>query len=36
LQRLWHWCCHIEVGHGYTPHQSHSWYMKSKGAESNN
>jgi hypothetical protein len=36
LQHLWHWCYHIEVGHGYTPHQSHSWCMKSKGAESNN
>jgi hypothetical protein len=36
LQRLWHWCYHIEVGHGYTPHQSHSWCMKSKGSESNN
>jgi hypothetical protein len=36
LQRLWHWCYHIEVGQGYTPHQSHSWCMKSKGAESNN
>jgi hypothetical protein len=36
LQRLWHWCYHIEVGHGYTPHQSHSWCMKSKGAENNN
>jgi hypothetical protein len=36
LQRVWHWCCHIEVGHGYTPHQSHSWCMWSKGAESNN
>jgi hypothetical protein len=36
LQRLWHWCYHIEVAHGYTPHQSHSWYMKSKRAESNN
>jgi hypothetical protein len=36
LQCLWHWCYQIEVGHGYTPHQSHSWYMKSKGAESNN
>jgi hypothetical protein len=24
------------VGHGYTPHQSHSWCMRSKGAESNN
>jgi hypothetical protein len=36
LQRLWHWCYHIEVGHGYTPHQSHSWCMWSKGAESNN
>jgi hypothetical protein len=36
LQRLWNWCCHIEVGHGYTPHQSHSWCMWSKGAESNN
>jgi hypothetical protein len=36
LQRLWHWCCHIEVGHRYTPHQSHSWCMWSKGAESNN
>jgi hypothetical protein len=21
LQRLWHSCYHIEVGHGYTPHQ---------------
>jgi hypothetical protein len=30
LQRLWHWCYHIEVGHGYTPHQNHSWCMKSK------
>jgi hypothetical protein len=20
---LWHWCCHIEVGYGYTPQQSH-------------
>jgi hypothetical protein len=36
LQCLWHWCYHIEVGHGYTPHQSHSWCMKSKGAERNN
>jgi hypothetical protein len=36
LQRLWHWWCHIEVGHGYTPHQSHSWCMWSKRAESNN
>jgi hypothetical protein len=27
LQRLWHWCYHIEVGHGYTPHRSHSWCM---------
>jgi hypothetical protein len=36
LQHLWHWCYHIEVGHGYTPHQSRSWCMKSKGAESNN
>jgi hypothetical protein len=36
LQHLWHWCYHIEVEHGYTPHQSHSWCMKSKGAESNN
>jgi hypothetical protein len=36
LQRLWHWCYQVEVGHGYTPHQSHSWCMKSKGAESNN
>jgi hypothetical protein len=36
LQHLWHSCCHIEVGHGYTPHQSHSWCMWSKGAESNN
>jgi hypothetical protein len=36
LQHLWHWCCHIEVGHGYTPHQSRSWCMWSKGAESNN
>ena len=36
LQRLWHWCYHIEVEHGYTPHQSHSWCMWSKGAESNN
>jgi hypothetical protein len=27
LQHLWHWCCHIEVRHGYTPHQSHSWCM---------
>jgi hypothetical protein len=27
LQQLWHWCCHIEVEHGYTPHQSHSWCM---------
>jgi hypothetical protein len=35
LQRLWHWCYHIEVGHGYTLHKSHSWCMKSKGAESN-
>jgi hypothetical protein len=26
-QRLWHWCYDIEVGHGYNPHQSHSWYM---------
>jgi hypothetical protein len=24
LQHLWHWCYHIEVEHGYTPHQSHS------------
>jgi hypothetical protein len=23
LQRLWHWCYHIEVECGYTPHQSH-------------
>jgi hypothetical protein len=36
LQRLWHWCHHIEAGYGYTPHQSHSWCMWSKGAESNN
>jgi hypothetical protein len=36
LQRLWHWCCHIEVGHGYTPHQSHWWCMWSKRAKSNN
>jgi hypothetical protein len=36
LKHLWHWCCHIEVGHGYTPHQSHSWCMWSRGAESNN
>jgi hypothetical protein len=36
LQHLWHLCYHIEVGHGYTPHQSHSWCMWSKGAESNN
>jgi hypothetical protein len=36
LQRLWHWCCHIEVGHGYTSQQSRSWSMWSKGAESNN
>jgi hypothetical protein len=21
LQHLWHWCCHIEVKRGYTPHQ---------------
>jgi hypothetical protein len=35
LQHLWHWCYHIEVGHGYTPHQSHSWCMWSKGAKSN-
>jgi hypothetical protein len=35
FQRLWHWCCYIEVGHGYTPHQSHSWCMWSKGVESN-
>jgi hypothetical protein len=33
LQRLWRWCCHIEVGHGYTPHQSHSWCIWSKWAE---
>jgi hypothetical protein len=36
LQHLWHLCYHIEVEHGYTPHQSHSWCMWSKGAESNN
>jgi hypothetical protein len=36
LLHLWHWCCHIEVGHRYTPHQSHSWCMWSKGSESNN
>jgi hypothetical protein len=36
LQRLWHLCYNIEVGHGYTPHQSRSRYMLSKGAESNN
>jgi hypothetical protein len=36
LQHLWNWCYHIEVGHGYPPHQSHSWCMWSKGAESNN
>jgi hypothetical protein len=36
LQRLWRWCYHIEVEHGYTPHQSHSWCMWSNGAESNN
>jgi hypothetical protein len=36
LQHLWHWCCHIEVGHGYPPHQSHSWCMRSKEAKSNN
>jgi hypothetical protein len=36
LQRLWHWCCHIEVGQEYTPHQNHSRCMWSKGAESNN
>jgi hypothetical protein len=36
LLHIWHWCCHIEVEHGYTPHQSHSWCMWSKGAESNN
>jgi hypothetical protein len=36
LRRLWHWCYHIEVGHGYSPHQSHSWCMWYKGAESNN
>jgi hypothetical protein len=36
LQHLSHWCCHIEVEHGYTPHQSHSWCTWSKGAESNN
>jgi hypothetical protein len=36
LQHLWHWCYHIEVGHGYTPHQSQSWCNWSKGAESNN
>jgi hypothetical protein len=36
LQHLWHLCYHIEVGHGCTPQQSHSWYMWSKGAESNN
>jgi hypothetical protein len=23
LQHLWPWCCHIEVEHGYPPHQSH-------------
>jgi hypothetical protein len=28
---LSHW-----LGHGYTPHQNHSRYMWSKGAESNN
>jgi hypothetical protein len=27
LLHLWHWCCHIEVEHGYTPHQSHAWCM---------
>jgi hypothetical protein len=21
LQHLWHWCYHIEVGHGYCPHK---------------
>jgi hypothetical protein len=35
LLHLWHCCYHIEVEHGYT-HQSHSWCMWSKGAESNN
>jgi hypothetical protein len=35
LQHIWHCCCHIEVEHGYTPHQRHSWYMWSKEAESN-
>jgi hypothetical protein len=36
LQELWHWCSHIEVGHGYAPYQSYSWCMWYKGAESNN
>jgi hypothetical protein len=36
LQHLWHRFYHIELGHGYTPHQSPSWCMWSKGAESNN
>jgi hypothetical protein len=36
LLHLWHWCCNIEAEHGYTPHQSHSWCMWSKIAESNN
>jgi hypothetical protein len=36
LLHLWHWCCHIEVEHGCTPHQSHSWCMWFKGAKSNN
>jgi hypothetical protein len=30
LQHLWHWCYHVEVGHGYIRHQSHSWCMWSK------
>jgi hypothetical protein len=33
LQHLWHLCYHVEVGHGYTPRQSHSWCMWSKGVE---
>jgi hypothetical protein len=36
LLHVWHRCCHIEVEHGYTPNQSHSWCMWFKGAESNN